>query len=101
MDRRPRLKSWEHSTNLCSPCKPSAVLQDDYKVTSQPAGKNVTCQEKSNPLTIREGSAQKASLPAILGKTRCTLRQDKSRRGERECDLKPLVAIQRVRLPPG
>src|SRR6516165_11360051 len=29
------------------------------------------------------------------------LRQDKSRRGEREFDLKPFVAVQRVQLPPG
>jgi hypothetical protein len=29
------------------------------------------------------------------------LRQDKSRKGERECDLKPFVAVQRVQLPPG
>src|ERR1700693_3529626 len=29
------------------------------------------------------------------------LRQDKSRKGERECDLKPFVAVQRVELPPG
>ena len=29
------------------------------------------------------------------------LRQDKSRKGGWECDLKPLVAIQRVQLPPG
>jgi hypothetical protein len=29
------------------------------------------------------------------------LRQDKSRKGERECDLKPFIAIQRVQLPPG
>jgi hypothetical protein len=53
------------------------------------------------PLMIREGTAWKASLPAVLGKTRRTLRQDKSRRGGRECDLKPFVVIQRVRLPPG
>ena len=53
------------------------------------------------PLTIREGPAWKASLPAVLGKTRRTLRQEKSRRGGRECDLKPFVVIQRVQLPPG
>ena len=29
------------------------------------------------------------------------LRQDKSRKGGWECDLKPFVAIQRVQLPPG
>ena len=29
------------------------------------------------------------------------MRQDKSRRGEREFDLKPFVAVQRVQLPPG
>jgi hypothetical protein len=29
------------------------------------------------------------------------LRQGKSRKGGRECDLKPFVAIQRVQLPPG
>ena len=29
------------------------------------------------------------------------LRQDKSRKGEREFDLKPFVAVQRVQLPPG
>src|SRR6476620_7524399 len=38
---------------------------------------------------------------AVLGKTRRTLRQDKSRKGGRECDLKPFVAIQRVQLTPG
>jgi hypothetical protein len=27
--------------------------------------------------------------------------QDKSRKGERECDLKPFIAVQRVQLPPG
>src|ERR1700730_13638878 len=32
---------------------------------------------------------------------RSFLRQDKSRKGERECDLKPFVAVQRVKLPPG
>ena len=51
--------------------------------------------------TIQEGTAWKANLPAVLGKTRRTLRQDKSRKGGRECDLKPFVAIQRVQLPPG
>ena len=30
-----------------------------------------------------------------------SLRQDKSRKGGWECDLKPFVAIQRVQLPPG
>jgi FtsZ-binding cell division protein ZapB len=30
-----------------------------------------------------------------------SLRQEKSRKGGRECKLKPFVAIQRVRLPPG
>ena len=59
------------------------------------------CREQLKPLMIREGTAWKASLPAVLGKTRRTLRQDKSRRGGRECDLKPFVVIQRVRLPPG
>src|SRR5208283_1338740 len=39
------------------------------------------------PLSTQEGTAWKASLPAVLGKTHRTLRQDKSRRGERECDL--------------
>jgi hypothetical protein len=29
------------------------------------------------------------------------LRQDKSRKGGGECDLKPFVAVQRVQLPPG
>jgi hypothetical protein len=51
--------------------------------------------------TIQEGTAWKANLPAVLGKTRRTLRQDKSRKGGRECDLKPFIAIQRVQLPPG
>src|SRR5215510_5727201 len=51
--------------------------------------------------TIQEGTAWKANLPAVLGKTRRTLRQDKSRKGEQECDLKPFIAIQRVQLPPG
>jgi hypothetical protein len=30
-----------------------------------------------------------------------SLRQEKSRRGGRKCNLKPFIAIQRVRLPPG
>ena len=51
--------------------------------------------------TIQEGTAWTANLPAVLGKTRRTLRQDKSRKGEQECDLKPFIAIQRVQLPPG
>ena len=34
--------------------------------------------------------------PHLLG-----LRQDKSRKGGRENDLKPFVVIQRVQLPPG
>jgi len=38
---------------------------------------------------------------AVLGKTRRTLRQEKSRRGGREYDLKPFNVIQRVQLPPG
>ena len=48
------------------------------------------------PLITQEAAAWKASLAAVLGKTHRTLRQEKSRRGGRECDLKPFNVIQRV-----
>src|SRR6516225_10388119 len=67
----------------------------------QTGRRTVYAGSKLKPPTTREGAAWKTSLAAVLGKTRRTLRQDKSRKGGRECDLKPFIAIQRVQLPPG
>jgi len=54
----------------------------------QTEGRTAYAGSTLKPLTIREGTAWKASLPAVLGKTRRTLRQEKSRRGGREYDIR-------------
>src|SRR6266540_3720624 len=45
--------------------------------------------------------ARESSGPGDWNAMKLPLRQDKSRKGGWECDLKPFVAIQRVQLPPG
>ena len=52
-------------------------------------------------LVSRVTPVQTAMRNCTRDEGRSFLRQDKSRKGERECDLKPFVAIQRVQLPPG
>src|ERR1700730_5591189 len=52
------------------------------------------------PIRLRGGNHGSKSVPEGLDR-RPFLRQDKSRKGERESDLKPFVVVQRVQLPPG
>src|SRR5271166_722813 len=52
-------------------------------------------------LVSRVSPVQTALRNCTRDEGRSFLRQDKSRKGERECDLKPFIAIQRVQLPPG
>src|SRR3974390_3927963 len=80
-----------HGGALSSP-RPGAVRDNrrDHEVHEgrmQTGWRTVNAGSRLKPPITQEGTAWKASLPAVLGKTRRTLRQDKSRRGERECDL--------------
>jgi hypothetical protein len=94
-----------HGGALSSP-RPGAVRDNrcDHEVhegRTQTGCQTAHAGSRLKPLITQEGTAWKASLPAVLGRTRRTLRQEKSRRGGREYDLKPFNVIQRVQLPPG
>jgi hypothetical protein len=67
----------------------------------QTNGWTLKAGSRHKPTTPWEGPARKPAFQPYWGKPAVRCARINPEEEERECDVKPLIAIQRVRLPPG